>query len=134
MSAHHTPEKLYKYAKTAKERGLNIIIAGAGGSAHLPGMTASMTTLPVIGVPINTKNMEGVDSLFSIVQMPPGIPVATVAINAGKNAGLLAIEILALADKTLDKKIENFKNKMNKEVLSKGIKLQKIGYKKYLGK
>ncbi len=132
VSAHRTPDKLYKYATTAKERGIKIIIAGAGGSAHLPGMTAAMTTVPVIGVPIKTKTMEGMDSLLSIIQMPPGIPVATVAINAGKNAGLLAMQILALSDKSLDGQIVTFREKMNSEVMAKGDKLSEIGFKKYL--
>ena len=98
VSAHRTPDRMYEYAKTAKERGLKLIIAGAGGAAHLPGMTAAITTLPVIGVPIKTRALSGVDSLYSIVQMPGGIPVATVAINGGKNAGLLAVQTLAAFD------------------------------------
>ena len=98
VSAHRTPDKLVEYAKTAKERGLKVIIAGAGGAAHLPGMVASMTTLPVVGVPVQTKALGGVDSLYSIDQMPPGIPVATVAINGALNAGLLAAKILATND------------------------------------
>lgn len=132
VSAHRTPDKLYKYATNAKKSGIKVIIAGAGGSAHLPGMTASMTTLPVIGVPIKTKTMEGMDSLLSILQMPPGVPVATVAINGAKNAGLLAIQILSLSDKKLEKKFNDFKNKMSKEVKIKSKKLSKVGYKKYL--
>lgn len=132
VSAHRTPDLLVKYANSAKSKGLEVVIAGAGGSAHLPGMTASMTELPVIGVPIKTKAMEGLDSLLSIVQMPPGIPVATVAINSAKNAGLLAVQILALKDKNLSNKISQYKNKMNKEVKVKSEKLKKIGYKKYL--
>ena len=98
VSAHRTPDRMYEYAKSAKDRGLKLIIAGAGGAAHLPGMTAAITTLPVIGVPIKTKALSGVDSLYSIVQMPGGIPVATVAINGGKNAGLLAVQTLAAFD------------------------------------
>jgi 5-(carboxyamino)imidazole ribonucleotide mutase len=132
VSAHRTPDNLYKEATNAKKSGVKVIIAGAGGSAHLPGMTASMTTLPVIGVPIKTKTMEGMDSLLSILQMPPGVPVATVAINGAKNAGLLAVQILALNNKTLEKKFTEFKNKMGKEVKSKSKKLEKLGYKKYL--
>lgn len=132
VSAHRTPDELYKYATGAKKSGVKVIIAGAGGSAHLPGMTASMTTLPVIGVPIKTKNMEGIDSLLSIAQMPPGVPVATVAINGAKNAGLLAVQILALVDNKLEKKFIDFKNKMGKVVKEKSKKLSKIGYKKYL--
>lgn len=134
VSAHRTPDALYTYATSAHKKGIQVIIAGAGGSAHLPGMTASMTTLPVIGVPIKTKTMEGLDSLLSIVQMPPGIPVATVAINAAKNAGLLAVSILALTDKNLEKKLAAYKKKMNTEVKLKSVKLKKLGYKKYLTK
>lgn len=132
VSAHRTPDLLVKYAKNAKSKGLEVIIAGAGGSAHLPGMVASMSPIPVIGVPVKTKTMEGLDSLLSIVQMPPGVPVATVAINGAKNAGLLAIQILALNDKVLSKRITEYKNKMNKEVKFKSEKLKKLGYKKYL--
>ena len=95
VSAHRTPDKMYEYASTAQERGLKVIIAGAGGAAHLPGMTAAITTLPVIGVPVKTRALSGVDSLYSIVQMPGGIPVATVAINGAKNAGLLTVQMLA---------------------------------------
>jgi len=132
ISAHRTPDKLYQYAIDAKKNGLKIIIAGAGGSAHLPGMVASMTILPVIGVPIKTKTMEGIDSLLSIVQMPPGVPVATVAINGAKNAGLLAMEILALSDVSLEKKLVEYKEKMSVEVKKKSEKLLNGGYKKYL--
>ncbi len=98
VSAHRTPDRLVEYAETAESRGLKVIIAGAGGAAHLPGMTAAMTVLPVIGVPVKGKNLEGMDSLLSIVQMPPGIPVATVAVNGAKNAGLLALKILGTSD------------------------------------
>ncbi|MBY0376691.1 5-(carboxyamino)imidazole ribonucleotide mutase [Patescibacteria group bacterium] len=132
VSAHRTPDDLYKYATNAEKNGVEVIIAGAGGSAHLPGMTAAMTVLPVIGVPVKTKTMDGLDSVLSIVQMPPGVPVATVAINGAKNAGLLAIQILALHDKNLNKKISDFKKKMNTEVKVKAKKLSKMGYKKYL--
>lgn len=132
VSAHRTPDKLYKYAISAQEKGIEVVIAGAGGSAHLPGMTASMTLLPVIGVPIKTKTMEGIDSLLSIVQMPPGVPVATVGINAGKNAGILALEILGVNDKELQKKLGKYKENMADEVMKKGDKLYSIGYKKYL--
>jgi 5-(carboxyamino)imidazole ribonucleotide mutase len=132
VSAHRTPDKLFTYATNTKERGIKVIIAGAGGSAHLPGMTASMTTIPVIGVPIKTKTMDGIDSLLSIVQMPPGVPVATVAINASRNAGLLAVEILAISDKNLEEKLVTYKEKMNKEVKIKSDKLLKFGYKKYI--
>jgi 5-(carboxyamino)imidazole ribonucleotide mutase len=104
-----------EYAKTAKSRGIKVIIAGAGGAAHLPGMTASFTTLPVIGVPIQTKTLNGVDSLHSIVQMPPGVPVATVAIGGAKNAGLLAIQILALSDEKLSNQLDEYKLQIAKE-------------------
>jgi 5-(carboxyamino)imidazole ribonucleotide mutase len=132
VSAHRTPDALYKYAKNAEKKGLKVIIAGAGGSAHLPGMVASMTVLPVIGVPVKTKTMDGLDSLLSIVQMPPGVPVASVAINGSKNAGILAVQILATNDKMLSKKITIYKNTMNKEVTSKAKKLLDKGYKEYL--
>lgn len=113
VSAHRTPDRLFAYAKSAKERGLKIIIAGAGGAAHLPGMTASMTELPVLGVPIHTKNLNGVDSLYSIVQMPAGIPVGTLAIGeaGAQNAALLAAQILALNDLSLAKRIKIFRDR-----------------------
>lgn len=133
VSAHRTPDRLFEYAKSAENKGIKVIIAGAGGAAHLPGMTASMTTLPVIGVPIKGKNLEGMDSLLSIVQMPPGIPVATVAINGAKNAGLLALKILGVSDAEIQKKLKEFINKQETEVLEKASKLEKIGYKNYLG-
>ena len=101
VSAHRTAKRMYDYAKSAEQKGIKVIIAGAGGAAHLPGMTASLTVIPVIGVPIKTKSLDGLDSLLSIAQMPPGIPVATVAINGAKNAGLLAVQILATGDKKL---------------------------------
>lgn len=116
VSAHRTPERMVEYAQTAKARGLKAIIAGAGGAAHLPGMTASFTTLPIIGVPILTKALGGVDSLHSIVQMPGGVPVATVAIGGGKNAGLLAIQILATSDEALSQKLEAHKESMKELV------------------
>ena len=132
VSAHRTPDLLVEFAKNAEAAGTQVIIAGAGGSAHLPGIVAAFTTLPVIGVPIKTKNLDGVDSLLSIAQMPPGVPVATVAINGAKNAGLLAAEILALCDSTLSKKLKRFKTDMRKEVQQRAAKLEKQGYKKYL--
>jgi len=132
VSAHRTPDRLYEYAKTAKARGIKVIIAGAGGSAHLPGMTASITTLPVIGVPIQTKALGGLDSMYSIVQMPPGIPVATVAINGAKNAGILAASILAVADDALDKKLEDHKASLVDFVNMKIKHLEDVGYIKYL--
>jgi 5-(carboxyamino)imidazole ribonucleotide mutase len=118
VSAHRTPERLYAYAKGAREHGLKVIIAGAGGAAHLPGMTASMTTLPVLGVPIETKALKGQDSLYSIVQMPAGVPVGTLAIgDAGaKNAGLLAAQILALADEALAERLEDWRKRHSSEV------------------
>ncbi|MGC8966511.1 MAG: 5-(carboxyamino)imidazole ribonucleotide mutase [Caldimicrobium sp.] len=132
VSAHRTPERMYEYAKTAEERGIEVIIAGAGGSAHLPGMTASLTTLPVIGVPVMTKALKGMDSLLSIVQMPAGIPVATVAINNAKNAGLLAIQILSLKYPELKEKLKKYRAQMKEEVIEKGEKLKTLGFRKYL--
>ena len=124
VSAHRTPMKMTKYATTAIERGLKVIIAGAGGAAHLPGMIASLTTLPVIGVPIKSSNsIDGWDSVLSILQMPNGVPVATVALNAAKNAGILAAEILGTSDKNLSKKLIDFKNQMKEEVEKKSEKL-----------
>lgn len=117
VSAHRTPELMYEYAKSAKERGIKVIIAGAGGAAHLPGMTSAITTLPVIGVPVKSSNLSGLDSLLSIVQMPGGVPVATMAINGAKNAALYAVSILALNDEELSKKLEEYRNKQTKEVL-----------------
>ncbi len=116
VSAHRTPERMYEYAKTARERGIEVIIAGAGGSAHLPGMTASLTDLPVIGVPIPSKYLNGIDSLYSIVQMPRGIPVATVAIGNSYNAGILAIRILSIKYKELEEKLKNYCEKLRKQV------------------
>jgi len=132
VSAHRTPKRLYEYAETAINKGLSVIIAGAGGSAHLPGMVASITTLPVIGVPIKTKSLDGVDSLYSIVQMPPGIPVATVAINGAKNAGILAASILSVSDKSIIGKLKEYKEELNKLVTDKAEKLEKIGHEAYL--
>jgi 5-(carboxyamino)imidazole ribonucleotide mutase len=122
-SAHRTPNFMAKYSSTAHKRGIKVIIAGAGGAAHLPGMAASHSPLPVIGVPIRSKSLEGIDSLLSIVQMPAGVPVATVAIGNGKNAGLLAIEILAVHNKSLFKKIQKYKKQLEKESLAKNKKL-----------
>lgn len=132
LSAHRCPEETTKYAKTAMHKGIKVIIAGAGGAAHLAGVVASHFPLPVIGIPIKTSTLNGVDSLYSIIQMPPGIPVATVGINAAKNAGLLAVQILAVNDKKLQKKLSEYKEKLSKQVLDKSEKLKKIGYKKYL--
>ncbi len=117
VSAHRTPERMFSYAKEAAQRGLKVIIAGAGGAAHLPGMVASITTLPVIGVPVKSSNsIDGWDSILSILQMPNGIPVATVALNAAKNAGLLAVQILATADDKLAKKMQDYKDDLRKKV------------------
>lgn len=118
VSAHRTPKRLYEYASTAAGRGLQVIIAGAGGAAHLPGMTASMTTLPVLGVPVRSKSLDGLDSLLSIAQMPAGIPVGTLAIGeaGAKNAALLAISILALKDRTLAQKLEDWREKQTEAV------------------
>lgn len=132
VSAHRTPERLVRYSQEAKTRGIRVIIAGAGGASHLPGMTASFSHLPVIGVPIKSKKLNGLDSLLSIAQMPDGVPVATVAINGAKNAGLLALEILALSDKRLEKKLLSFRKKMSGSVLQKAKSLEKMGFKKYL--
>src|SRR3990167_4056988 len=133
-SAHRSPNLVHKCVTTAKERGIMVIIAGAGGAAHLAGVAASLATLPVIGIPIKAKTLDGLDSLLSTVNMPPGVPVATVGINAGKNAGLLAVQMLAISDKGLENKLAAYKNKLAKDTQAKGEKLLKIGYKKYLGK
>jgi len=132
VSAHRTPEKLVKYSKSAEKRGLKVIIAGAGGAAHLPGMVASETALPVIGVPVRSSALDGMDSLLSIVQMPGGVPVATVAINGAKNAGILAAQIIGTSDSALRKKVSKYKAKMKKEVNKKSQKLQAVQYKQYL--
>lgn len=132
LSAHRTFEATRKYAISAIEKGTKVIIAGAGGSAHLPGVIAAMFPLPVIGVPIKTKSLDGLDSLLSIVQMPPGIPVATVGINGAKNAGLLAIQILAASDQELAIKLNGFRTKQKNSVLEKTEKLKKLGVEEYL--
>lgn len=132
VSAHRTPERLYTYAKGARERGLQVIIAGAGGAAHLPGMVASLTALPVIGVPIKTRTLNGVDSLYSIVQMPPGIPVATVAINGAKNAGILAGSIIGSHDDEIYKRIEAYKKELETMVEEKAEQLEEKKYEAYL--
>lgn len=118
ISAHRTPQEMYEYASTARDRGIEVIIAGAGGSAHLPGMTASMTDLPVIGVPVPTRYLKGMDSLLSIVQMPAGIPVATVAIGNSRNAAILAVRILSLKYPELIEKLKNFSQTMKMKVLT----------------
>lgn len=124
-SAHRTPDLMASYSKNAYKRGIKVIIAGAGGAAHLPGMSAAYSPIPVIGVPIQTKALDGLDSLLSIVQMPYGVPVATVAINNAKNAALLAIQILGVSDKKILNKIIEFKMKIEKVSLNKNKKLQK---------
>jgi len=123
VSAHRTPDRLYAYAKAAKNKGIKVIIAGAGGAAHLPGMIASLTSIPVLGVPILSKALSGMDSLLSIVQMPAGVPVATLAIGdpGASNAGLMAAQILSLNDKALDRKVKNYRTKQTNSVLDKPV-------------
>jgi phosphoribosylaminoimidazole carboxylase len=147
VSAHRTPNRMYSYAQSAVERGIQVIIAGAGGAAHLPGMVAALTPLPVIGVPVKSSNLNGNDSLLSIVQMPKGIPVATVAIGNAANAGLLAVRILGAAaaaasvtsssemmsqSQSYLQKMEEYMSEQEEEVLRKAVKLETIGYDKYL--
>ncbi|RMA97604.1 5-(carboxyamino)imidazole ribonucleotide mutase [Hydrogenothermus marinus] len=132
VSAHRTPERMYDYAKNAEKRGIKVIIAGAGGAAHLPGMVASLTTIPVIGVPVKTSSLNGIDSLLSIVQMPAGIPVATVAINNAKNAGLLAASIISTFDKEVANRLKEYRKNLKEMVLQKAETLENIGYKEYL--
>lgn len=132
VSAHRTPDRMYQFAKEAESKGIKVIIAGAGGAAHLPGMVASLTHLPVIGVPVKTSSLNGLDSLLSIVQMPAGIPVATVAINNAENAALLAISILATSDKTLAEKLKAYKESLREMVENKAKKLETTGYREYL--
>lgn len=132
VSAHRTPERMFDYAKKAASRNFKVIIAGAGGSAHLPGMVASLTHLPVIGIPIQSKALSGIDSLYSIVQMPAGVPVATVAINGAKNAGLLAIQILAISDKILADKLIEYKHQLKTEIETKAHRLEESGVNLYL--
>jgi 5-(carboxyamino)imidazole ribonucleotide mutase len=132
VSAHRTPKRMVQYATEAGKKGIKVIIAGAGGSAHLPGMIASLTSLPVIGVPIRGNSLDGLDSLLSIVQMPPGVPVATVAINGGKNAAILACQILGIENKTIFEKIEKYKLQLKNKVLTKASKLEKTGWKEYV--
>jgi len=132
ISAHREPDVFFEYAKSAEARGYKVIIAGAGKAAHLPGMCAALFPMPVIGVPMKTSDLGGVDSLYSIVQMPSGIPVATVAINGGKNAGILAAKILATSDPELLAKLKAYSEEMKNEVVGKDEKLQKLGHKEYL--
>lgn len=131
VSAHRTPNRLVQYSESAVERGLKVIIAGAGGAAHLPGMVASHTPLPVIGVPVKSKTMDGLDSLYSIVQMPPGVPVATVAINGARNAGILAAQILGAGNPDILEKVVQYKKDLEQMVLEKAKKLEELGYKNY---
>ena len=131
ISAHRMPDIFYDYANSAEEKGIKVIIAGAGGAAHLPGMAAAIFPMPVVGVPIYTKSLGGVDSLYSIVQMPAGIPVATVAINGGLNAGLLAAKILATSDSELLEKLKAYKEGMKEKVVAKAERLEKVGHKNY---
>jgi 5-(carboxyamino)imidazole ribonucleotide mutase len=132
LSAHRTPLEMVTFAQQARDRGIRVIIAGAGGAAHLPGMVASLTTLPVIGVPVQSRALSGVDSLHSIVQMPAGIPVATVAIGNGLNAGLLAAQILATADPRLAQEISDYRDGLHAQVTAKDTRLQQLGSRAYL--
>ena len=131
ISAHREPDIFFEWAKGAKDRGVKVIIAGAGKAAHLPGMCAALFPMPVIGIPMKTSDLGGVDSLYSIVQMPSGIPVATVAINGGLNAGILAAKILAASDEALLEKLEAYSEEMKQSVVAKAEKLDKVGYKDY---
>ena len=132
VSAHRTPNRMYDYGLSASQAGIKVIIAGAGGAAHLPGMMASLTHLPVIGVPVKSRNLNGQDSLYSIVQMPPGIPVATVAINGAKNAGILAAKILATSDEGIRNSVKAYSERLTEQVLGKAEKLEQMGYQSYL--
>ena len=132
VSAHRTPLRMVEYAQNAHQRGLKVIIAGAGGAAHLPGMIASLTPLPVIGVPVATRHLQGVDSLYSIVQMPAGIPVATVAIGNAKNAGLLAVQILAIHQSELLERVQHYRSSLSQSVMEKQDRLDRLGYDQYL--
>lgn len=132
VSAHRTPERLYQYAKEAAGRGIDVIIAGAGGAAHLPGMIAAITHLPVIGVPVKSSSFNGEDSLLSIVQMPPGVPVATVAINGSRNAGILAGQILGINDAVVAQRVISLKKAMEAKVLEKASKLELLGFRTFM--
>ena len=132
LSAHRTPIEMMEYAKKAESENIKIIVAGAGGAAHLPGMLASLTSIPIIGVPVESKTLKGIDSLLSIVQMPAGIPVATVAINGAKNAGLLAIQILSLFDESLRVKMKKFRDNLHEQVRTKNSKLSSQVAENYL--
>ena len=132
ISAHREPDVFVEYAKTAKDRGIDVIIAGAGGAAHLPGMCAALFALPVIGVPLSGKNLDGMDAVFSIMQMPPGVPVATVASDFAKNSAFLAAKILAAGDDAILEKIKKYTADMKAQVVAKDAKLKQVGYKQYL--
>ncbi|MBW4514487.1 MAG: 5-(carboxyamino)imidazole ribonucleotide mutase [Timaviella obliquedivisa GSE-PSE-MK23-08B] len=132
VSAHRTPERMVEYAQQAHLRGLKVIIAGAGGAAHLPGMVAALTPLPVIGVPVASRHLQGIDSLYSIVQMPAGIPVATVAIGNAQNAGLLAIQILASSQPKLLEQVLQYRQSLKDAVIKKQTQLDEVGYRGYL--
>ena len=132
ISAHRMPDVFFDYANKAEEKGIKVIIAGAGGAAHLPGMCAAIFPMPVVGVPIHTQSLGGVDSLYSIVQMPSGIPVATVAINGGANAALMAAKILAVSDEELLGKLKAYKEELKDGVMKKKEKIENVGYKKYM--
>ena len=134
LSAHRTPLEMMNFAREAESNNIKIIIAGAGGAAHLPGMLASLTIIPVIGVPVQSKSLKGIDSLLSIVQMPAGVPVATVAINGSKNAGLLAAQIVALSDHKVNKKLKEFRQTMHSEVTKKNVTLKNKGINHLLRK
>ncbi len=134
VSAHRTTKRMFHYATTAEKKGMKVIIAGAGGAAHLPGMVAALTTLPVIGVPIKTRGLDGLDSLLSIAQMPSGVPVATVAINGAANAGILACQILATCDSKIAGRVRKHKQELETGVLKKAKKLEKTGIVNYLQK
>lgn len=131
LSAHRTADAMFEYAQAARKRGILSIIAGAGGAAHLPGMIAAITSIPVIGVPIKSSSLSGLDSLLSIVQMPPGVPVATVAINGAKNAGILACQIVGTRYKEIGDKVNDYKKKLKREINLKDAKLRKLGTEKY---
>ena len=132
ISAHREPDIFFEWAKSAEEKGIKVIIAGAGKAAHLPGLCAALFPMPVVGIPMKTSDLGGVDSLYSIVQMPSGIPVATVAINGGANAGILAAKILATSDAELLAKLKSYSEEMKNDVVKKADKLESIGYKEYL--
>ena len=132
ISAHREPDVFFEYAKSAEEKGFKVIIAGAGMAAHLPGMCAAIFPMPVIGIPMSGKNLEGMDALYSIVQMPPGIPVATVAIDGGMNAAILAAKMLATSDPELLERLKAYSEKLKNQVVAKADKLEEIGYEEYL--